>query len=203
MAAIDLIKQHGLLYSPPKNAITVVDVPALTFFMIDGTGDPNTAQAYQEAVEALYAASYTLKFMLKRGPEAIDYRVMPLEGLWWTDAGDMPDFTRKDTWHWTAMIMQPEFVTPEQAAAAVAQARAKRPLPGLERLRFAPFAEGQAAQVLYIGPYADERPTIERLHTFIRERGGALVGKHHEIYLSDPRRAAPEKLKTVIRQPFA
>jgi hypothetical protein len=199
---IDLSKQLKHLYTPPKNAVTVADVPTMNFFMLDGRGDPNTSQEYQEALEALYAASYTLKFMVKQGAAAIDYRVMPLEGLWWTDEGGGTDFSRKDAWSWSAMIMQPDFITAAQANEAVGKARAKRDLPGLARIRFERLEEGRAVQILYVGPYAGEGPTIERIHAFIVERGGRLTGKHHEIYLSDPRRAAPEKLKTVIRQPF-
>jgi hypothetical protein len=199
---IDLVKQLKHLYNPPKNQITVVDVPAMSFFMVDGQGDPNTAPAYREALEALYAASYTLKFMLKQAPDGRDYRVMPLEGLWWTEGDGSFDFAHKDAWSWTAMIVQPDFITAGQAEEAVAKARAKRDLPGLARIRFERFEEGRAAQILYVGPFADEGPTIARIHAFIAERGGRLTGKHHEIYLSDPRRTAPEKLKTVIRQPF-
>jgi hypothetical protein len=199
---IDLVKQLKHLYSPPKNQVTVVDVPAMSFFMVDGQGDPNSALAYREALEALYAASYTLKFMLKQAPDGRDYRVMPLEGLWWTAEDGGFDYAHKDAWNWTAMIMQPEFITAGQAEEAVAKARAKRDLPGLARIRFERFEEGRAAQILYLGPFAEEGPTIARIHAFIAEQGGRLTGKHHEIYLSDPRRTAPEKLKTVIRQPF-
>jgi hypothetical protein len=199
---LDLVKEFGPLYRPSAGNVTVVDVPRLSFFMIDGEGNPNTARSYLEAIEALYASSYTLKFIIKQGPQAIDYGVMPLEGLWWTGDGGQPDFMRKDAWQWTAMIMQPDFVTAEQAGEAVQQAQRRRNLPGLARIQFESFEEGLAAQMLYRGPYAAEQPAIERLHAFIRERGCRLRGKHHEIYLSDPRRTAPERLRTIIRQPF-
>ena len=190
------------LYRPSPKVVAVVDVPELPFLMVDGTGNPNTAPAYAEAIEALYSISYTLKFMLKRGPAALDYAVMPLEGLWWAD--DMAAFTSldKDAWRWTMMIAQPEAITEELFRQAVAQAGRKKAAPGLPRLRLERFCEGRAMQILHIGPYATEGPTIERLHRFIAEQGCKRRGKHHEIYLSDPRRAAPEKLKTIIRQPI-
>jgi hypothetical protein len=200
---LDLLKQLKGFYSASAKEATVVDVPRLTFFMVDGAGDPNTAQSYREAVEALYAAAYTLKFAIRKGPQAIDYGVMPLEGLWWVEGDGPPDFGRKDVWQWTAMIMQPDFIATDQALAAVAEAQRKRDLPGLSRIGFDSFQEGQAAQVLHIGPYAAEQPTIARLHAFIEQHGGRLTGKHHEIYLSDPRHTAPERLRTIVRQPFS
>jgi hypothetical protein len=183
----------------------LVDVPALHFLMVDGEGDPNTAPAYREAVEALFALAYALKFALKRtgGP---DERVSPLEGLWWSD--DMGAFAveRRGDWRWTMMIAQPEAVTPALVVATLDEVRRKKALPALDRLRFAPYAEGRAAQILHLGPYAAEGPTIARLHAFIREQGLTFDGrvqKHHEIYLSDPRRAAPERMRTILRQPVA
>jgi hypothetical protein len=200
---IDLKRDRKNLYAPPK-APVLVEVPPLTFLMVDGQGDPNVSVAYREAIEALYAVSYTLKFALKRGPGGLDYVVMPLEGLWWAD--DKTEFSgdRKADWRWTAMIAQPDAVTPELAAQAVAECARKQDLPALARLRLETLAEGLSAQVLYVGPYQDEGPAIAHLHAFIRERGYSFDGrrqKHHEIYLSDPRRTAPPKLKTVIRQP--
>jgi hypothetical protein len=183
----------------------LVRVPELTFVMIDGHGDPNTSAEYREAIEALYGLSYTLKFGLKK-ELGLNYRVGPLEGQWWAD--DMAEFAigRKDGWHWTAMIAQPDAVTPESFERAREKIARKRGLPGLERARCERFDEGLAAQVLYLGPYSDEGPTIERLHEFIRESGYTFDGqreKHHELYLGDPRRTAPEKLRTIIRQAVA
>jgi hypothetical protein len=204
-AKIDLKRELKELYAPPKTPV-LVDVQPLTFLMVDGSGDPNVSTAYREAIEALYAVSYSMKFALKRAPGGVDYVVMPLEGLWWAD--DMNEFVnaRKAAWKWTAMIAQPDAVTPELFAQAVAEVARKKDLPALSRLRLETFAEGLAAQVLYIGPFQDEEPTIANLHAFIRERGYEFDGrrqKHHEIYLSDPRKTAPERLKTVIRQPVA
>lgn len=201
MGALDLKKTLKELYSPPTGSVSFVDVPAMNFLMIDGHGDPNTAVSYAEAIEALYSASFTLKFMLKKAGGQ-EYTVMPLEGLWWTKDENL-DFTNKDAWSWTAMIAQPDFITAEQALAAIELAKTKKNLPGLGKIRFEMFQEGPAAQIMYIGPYADEHPTIVRIHEAIKERGHRLAGKHHEIYLGDPRRVAPEKLKTVIRQPYA
>jgi hypothetical protein len=199
---IDLKKDLKHLYNPSSKQIAVVDVPEMNFLMIDGQGDPNTSVAYRNAVEALFAVSYTLKFMVKKGEQAVDYAVMPLEGLWWVD--DMTQFSMhdKDAWKWTSMIMQPEFITVDLFQEALKQVKKKKDLPALSGMRFESFHEGQAAQILYFGPYSDEGPTIEGIHRFIAEQGRRLRGRHHEIYLSDPRRTAPAKLKTVIRQPF-
>jgi hypothetical protein len=158
---------------------------------------------YQAAVEALYGVAYAVKFMLKEDPEIDDYVVPPLEGLWWVE--DMSQFSMddKDAWSWTMMVMQPTWVTPDLVEEARAEAGRKKDLPALSRLRFAPYHEGLSVQILYVGPYQEEGPTIARMHAFADEQGYTLRGKHHEIYLSDPRRTAPERLRTIIRQPIA
>ncbi len=202
MQKIDFKKEWKHLYKPSPKKIDIVDVPKMNFLMTDGRGDPNTSQEFQEAVEALFGVSYTAKFIVKKSETAVDYAVMPLEGLWWAD--DMAEFSieRKADWRWTAMIMQPECVTRDLLEAAMEQVKQKKNPSAFSKLRFDSYHEGQAAQIMHIGPFADEGPTIERIHQFIVENGYELSGKHHEIYLSDFRRAAPEKLKTVIRQPF-
>lgn len=202
MKKIDYKKELKYLYAPSSKEISVVDIPTTNYLMIDGKGDPNTSKEYVEAIEALYAISYTIKFMIKKGKRQIDFSVMPLEGLWWVP--DMNNFSveRKDEWMWTAMIMQPEIVTKPMVNEAIESVREKKNPPALEKLRYEPFMEGKSAQMLYFGPYKDEGPTIVRLHAYIVERGYKLTGKHHEIYLNDPRRTAPEKLKTIIRQPM-
>lgn len=202
MEKLDLKRDLKCLYLPSATRVAEVDVPAMNFIMLDGQGDPNTSQAYAEAVEALFAVSYTIKFAVKKGPLAIDYGVMPLEGLWW--AHDMSDFTSGDRsgWLWTMMIMQPAFVTAQIVQEAVEVVRRKKNLPALPRLRFESFAEGVAAQIMHIGPFSAEGPVIERVHAFIKESGHELAGKHHEIYLTDIRRADPAKWRTVIRQPM-
>jgi hypothetical protein len=183
----------------------VVDVPDLTFLMIDGHGDPNTSPAYAEAVQALYAVSYAVKFAIKRSG-GTDHKVAPLEGLWW--ALDMTDFSmeRKSNWDWTMMIRQPGEATPDLVARTAEETAAKKRIPAARGLRLQIYAEGRAAQVLHVGPYAAEAPTIARLHAFISDHGYVFDDrrhKHHEIYLGDPRRTSPDRLKTIIRQPFA
>lgn len=201
MQKIDLKKQLRHLYHASAKAPVEVDVPAFRFLMIDGRGDPNTSPAYAEAVEALFSVSYRAKFIVKNDLKLCDYAVMPLEGLWWAD--DLSVFTSGDRkhWQWTMMIMQPEFVTADLIATAIAETRRKKQLPALDALRFEAFTEGRCAQIMHVGPFSEEGPTIERLHDFIAARG-SLTGKHHEIYLSDIRRADPSKWKTIIRQPL-
>lgn len=198
---VDLRKRLAKLYAPSGKEFSLVEVPPLNFLMVDGHGDPNHAPAYGEAIQALYSLAYTLKFTIKRELSA-DFRVMPLEGLWWTE--DMADFSvdNKDAWDWTAMIAQPEMVTPERFEAARAEVAKKKRLPALAKVRLETYAEGLSVQIMHLGPYAAEAPTIARLHgTFLPENGLGPAGKHHEIYLSDPGRTAQEKLKTIIRQP--
>ncbi len=202
LTAFDVRKEYRNLYHPPATAVTLMDVPPMNFLMIDGHGDPNTSQEYRDALDTLYAVSYTLKFMLKKGAAAIDYGVLPLEGLWWATDTDAFALARKDTWDWTMMIMQPPFVTGPLVEEAIGQVAAKKNPSALPKLRFACFHEGLSAQIMHIGPFSAEGPTIERLHHFIGESGYAITGKHHEVYLSDPRRVAPERMKTVIRQPI-
>ena len=199
---IDPAREFKEFYTAGR-APKLVDVPAFPLLMIDGHGDPNVSAQYAQAIEALYSVSYTLKFALKRGPRQLDYRVMPLEGLWWVP--DMTQFSlvRKSDWDWTMMIRQPDEVDEDLLGDAVRTASAKKDLPALPLLRLERFTEGLAAQIMHIGPYAAEGPTIQQLHTFIAEQGYERAGKHHEIYLGDPRRSAPEKLKTVVRQPVA
>jgi hypothetical protein len=202
MEKLDLKKQWKHLYQPPATVITAVDVPPLTYLMVDGAGDPNNSPAFQQAIEALYSLSYTLKFSLKKSPRPVDYGVMPLEGLWWAD--DPGPFHQQDksAWKWTAMILQPDFIGRKQVDAAFDEVRRKKNPAALDRVRLETLEEGAAAQILYVGAFSDEGPTIQRIHDFIHAAGKELSGKHHEIYLSDPRRTAPEKLKTIIRQPM-
>ncbi len=198
MSKLDLRKRLGPLYDA-RSEPALVEVPAMSYLMIDGSGDPN-AEGYQQATEALFALSYALKFAIKKsgGP---DYGVLPLEGLWRVDDLAALDLQHRENWRWTSMIMQPDQVTAELVERTREEVRKKKQLPSLDRLRFETFEEGLAAQVLHIGPYADERPTIERLHRFVEGNGYELRDKHHEIYLGDPRRAAPDRLRTILRQP--
>lgn len=201
MAKTDLKNDFKELYHPTQKEITIVDVPTFNCIMVDGKGDPNNSKEFQTAIEALYPIAYGIKFGLKKsgGPE---FAVMPLEGLWWSD--DMNDFLlgRKDKWSWTIFIVQPEFVTKEMFEEAREVAKKRKDNPVIDKVRFEAFTEGKSAQILYVGPFADEGPTIQEIHKKITEVGGKLSGKHHEIYLSDMRRVTPDKYKTVIRQPF-
>jgi hypothetical protein len=202
MTKIDFKKELKHLYRPSAKEFVVVEVPRMKYLMVDGHGDPNTAQEYQDAVESLYAVAYKLKFMSKRSLGK-DYVVPPLEGLWWAE--DMEVFTSlrdKSAWDWTMMIMQPEWIIGEMFEAAVEEVERAKSLPALPRLRLGTHHEGLSVQILHIGSYEDEGPTLHRMHhEFIPQNGYEMVGKHHEIYLSDPRKVAPEKLKTVLRQP--
>lgn len=202
MKKIDLKKEYLSLYKASAKKFEIVTVPKLNYLMVDGLGDPNNSVQFQQAVEALYSVSYTLKFMVKKGEQQIDYGVMPLEGLWWTD--NMNDFSmeKKADWKWTLMILQPDFISPSMVEKAKEMAGKKKELPLLNALRFETMEEGLCAQILYIGPYDDEPPTIAKLHHFIKDNGYKWHGKHREIYLNDARRTAPEKLKTIIRQPM-
>lgn len=206
MNKIDLRKELRSLYAPSAKQVEVVEVPEFQFAMIDGRiepgEEPGTSPAFQQALEALYGVSYTLKFMSKlRSENPIDYTVMALEGLWWS--GGEFDFDRKDEWQWTAMILQPDHITPQMFAEALEQVRKKRgDNPALAKLCLERFHEGLSMQIMHIGPYADEPHTIEKMMAFARENGYRLRGRHHEIYLGDPRRTAPEKLKTILRHPI-
>jgi hypothetical protein len=180
----------------------VVSVPELLFLMVDGTGDPATSASYTDAIETLYAVAYAARFDLKR-TGGVDAKVRPLEGIWWTEAaGDV--WASRASWRWTMMIAQPEAVTDAVLQRARSVAARKRGPQSLDRVRLERFAEGVAAQLLHMGPYGDaERPSVERLHAFIHEQGFSARGRHHEIYLSDARRTAPDRLRTILRQPVS
>lgn len=200
MDKIDFKKTLKALYGPSTKAFSIVDVPAMRFVMVDGQGDPNKAGDYATGLSWLYSISYALKFASKR-ERGQDYAVPPLEALWWAD--DMSDFVarRKDWWRWTQMLMVPDFVPDEMFSAALAGARKKLGEPPAS-LRLETFAEGLSVQIMHIGSYDDEAPTIRRLHEeFLPQNGLVENGHHHEIYISDPRKTAPAKLKTVLRQP--
>jgi len=200
MQKVDFKKTLKHLYNPPPKFV-LVEVPLMRFVMVDGHGDPNTSQSYQDAIEALYAVAYKTKFISKK-EFGQDYTVPPLEGLWWAE--DMEAFTTnldKSQWDWTMMIMTPDWISRAVFDEVVSRVRSSKNPVALDLVRLEDYSEGLAAQVMYVGAYADEGPAIRALHDFIDQSGHLLNGKHHEIYLSDPRRVAPEKLKTVIRQP--
>ena len=211
MKILDLRKQYKHLYQPSAKKIETIQVPRLQFAMVDGAIEkgqaPGTSPGFAEAIQALYGISYTLKFTLKkRKTNAIDYPVMALEGLLWLTEGDVFDINIKDNWSYTLMIMQPEVITQglfEEAREGVR--KKKGDSESLSKLRLAHFEEGLCVQVMHIGPYATEPTTIERMKEFMKENGlkdnVGPKGKHHEIYLSDPRRIAPDKMRTVLRLP--
>lgn len=211
MKVLDLKKDLKYLYQPSAKKVEIVKVPRLQFAMIDGAiekgKEPGNSPAFQEATQALYSISYTLKFMLKkRKTNAVDYPVMALEGLWWVEDGVF-DITVKDNWFYTLMILQPEVITKDVFAEGLAEVKKKKgDTPALSQLRLANFEEGMCMQVMHIGPYATEPATVERMRAFALENGYrdrvGPHGKHHEIYLGDPRKADPAKLKTVLRHPL-
>ena len=189
-------------YRARRGEFRVVDVPGLQYLMIDGHGDPNTSPDYAAALDALYPVAYALKFASKR-ELGRDYVVMPLEGLWW--AADLDAFTTmrdKSRWDWTMMILTPDWIDRGLFSAAVERTRARNAPSRLDDLRLAPLAEGRCVQTLHVGPFDAEAEVLARMHErFIPDNGFRMTGKHHEIYLSDPRRTAPERLRTILRQP--
>jgi len=211
MQKLDLKKDLKYLYSPSARKIEIVDVPTMKFAMIDGAIEPNmapgTSPLFQENMQALYAAAYTLKFTAKlRKENPVDYPVMALEGLWWVEDGTF-DIQKPGNWKYNVMIMQPDIITPDMFADALTQVRKKKgDQPVFARLRLDQFHEGLSVQTMHIGPYAAEPATVQRMQTFMQENGCrdmvGLGGKHHEIYMGDPRRADPAKLETVLRHPI-
>jgi hypothetical protein len=199
MSKIDYKKQFKSLYTAPDSP-ELVEVPALNFLAINGQGDPNTAPAYQEAVSALYKLAYAIRFHM-RDAEGLDFGVMPLEGLWWVEDLDQFSYADKRNWSWTMLIMQPEAVTAAVVEAMREKVAGKHNPPRLAEIRLTTLEEGRSAQVMHHGPYADEKPTVDRLHAFIDEQGLVPHLKHHEIYLKDPNRTQPENLLTILRQP--
>ncbi len=200
MNKIDFKKEWKEIYSASAKQCAVVTIPRMNFLMIDGKGDPNTTAEFHEAINALFSVAYTIKFMIKKSRE-IDYGVMPLEGLWWCD--NMAEFNvdHKDIWQWTIMIMQPDVVTKEIYQEAAEKVLQEKQLVSINTMRFASFDEGSVAQLLHVGPFSEEGPTIEKLHNFLAANGYTMNGKHHEIYLSDTRRGNPQNWKTIIRMP--
>jgi len=196
---VDFKKSLKELYNPPKGSFQFVDVPLMNYLMVDGKGDPNTSLDYQQAIDALYTMAYGIKFALKS--QGYDHVVPPLEGLWWME--NMNEFTlaNKGRWEWTMMIMQPEWVTTEWVEKVRLDAKKKKNNASLSVVRFEILNEERAVQILYTGAYEKEAPTIAELHKFIKSNGYETNGKHHEIYLSDVRKTAPDRLQTILRQP--
>ncbi|MGZ4674630.1 MAG: GyrI-like domain-containing protein [Ilumatobacteraceae bacterium] len=191
------------LYRPPSDPV-LVDVPPFDFFMIDGEGDPNSSPDFQAAISALYSLAYPVVISMKRAGRS-ELKVGALEGLWWADDVGVFDPERQDraAWRWTMMLRQPPAVPDALMEDALARMTKKVGVAVARRVRLEQFDEGRCAQLMHHGPYADEGPSIVRLHEFVAAQGLRLRGRHHEIYLSDPRRSAPAKMKTVIRHPVS
>ncbi len=200
MSKFDFKKEMKQIYNPPKGKFTILDVPPINFVMGDGSGNPNNSEQFQRITEALYGLAYTIKFKCKELDN--DFVVPPLQGLWWANEMDAFSTARKDDWFWTLMMAMPDWVTAEMMEDSRRDVARKKDLPALGELRFENLYEGLSVQIMYLGAYADEGPTISAMHQFAEEQGYGLRGKHHEIYIGDPRRNVPEKLKTIIRQPI-
>ncbi|MGH9271461.1 MAG: GyrI-like domain-containing protein [Ilumatobacteraceae bacterium] len=200
MQSYDIKQARKELYAPKPKDFEVVEVPPMGFLMVDGHGDPNTSTAYREAIEALYAASYAVRAATKARLGKV-HTVSPLEGLWSADDPEVFRTRDKSAWDWTMMIAQPDWITAALVEEGLAATR-KKPLPALDLIRFERYTEGRSVQILHVGPYDDEAPTLERLHReFLPAHGFVPTGRHHEIYLSDARKTEPARLKTILRQP--
>jgi hypothetical protein len=198
---VDFKKELKKLYNPKAGVFSLIKVPKLQYLMVDGQGDPNKVVEYQEAVQALFSVSYTLKFHSKK-ELGKDYVVPPLEGLWWSDSFEDFRSRRKDRWSWTMMIMVPDWLGKKEFKEAVSTVRSKKPDIKVERLRLESLNEGLSVQIMHIGSYDDETPTLLKLHDqWLPANGLKETLKHHEIYIGDPRKTPAAKLKTVLRQP--
>jgi hypothetical protein len=200
MEKIDYRIIYKHLYQPKPGKVEFLTIPPMKFLMIDGEGNPNTSTDYADVISALYTIAYTLKFKIKK-TKSIDYNLLASEGLWWMDDMDLFSAEVKDQWKWTMMISQPDFISDADVSEAKVEAARKKQNPALARMRFEIFEEGFSAQIMHIGPYSAEKPTVDLLHQAIAANGYKRRGMHHEIYLGDPRKSAPEKLRTIIRQP--
>ena len=199
MTKLDLTKTHRDLYRA-KAEPGLVEIPEMAYLMIDGRGDPNTSVEYRDSVSALFSVAYKFKFLTKR-EAGFDFKVMPLEGLWWVDEGEEFSLDDKSNWSWTMLVALPDDLDPAHLDAARLEVATRKGLVAASRVRMERWEEGAAAQLLHLGPYAEEESSIERLHAFIRDTACGFRGRHHEIYLNDPSRVAPERLKTIVRQP--
>ena len=197
---LDYTRILKTLYSASLKTPEIIDVPPMYYLLIDGKGNPNNSPTYQEAVSALYTLAYALKFTIKK-TQAIEYKVLPLEGLWWVDDMSLFSVNDKDNWQWTMMIMQPDMITEAIFSEVYSSVIKSKKIPLHLNIRFEPYHEGCSAQIMHLGPYSEEKPTIERLHAYAHNNGYHLDGKHNEIYLGNPQKTTPQRLKTIIRQP--
>jgi hypothetical protein len=202
MSKLDLKKELKEFYRASAKQANIIDVPEGKFVTIVGRGAPG-GPAYYAALNALYSITYAIKFRCKA--EGKDFTVMTLEGLWWWDdpsITDLDDAPPREEWNWKSMIRIPDFVTENIVEDAKKIVKEKKGIKEADKIKFEAFYEGVSAQIMHIGPYSEEGPTAKRLHNFIGESGYRMRGLHHEIYVSDPRRVSPERLKTILRQPI-
>lgn len=200
MNKLDLKKEFKKFYNPSSVECEMVKLPGFKYLMIDGEGDPNNSIEFQNAVEALYSLAYTIKFTLKNNNTA-DFSVMPLEGLWSCKSSKSFDINNKRDWQWTLMIMMPDYITSAEIDNAVISIKSKKEVIAIDKVRLDNLEESDCVQIMHIGPYSEEEPTVIKLHQFMFENNLTDNGRHHEIYLGDPRRCAPAKLRTILRQP--
>jgi hypothetical protein len=200
MSKLDLKKEFRECYTAPADRFQIVCVPRMQFLMVDGCGDPNKAPRFEQCVQSLYSVAYCVKLALRKAGGHEDYVVGPLEGLWWTDDPVAFTLDKRDTWKWTLMLAQPQFITETMVWQAVADASAGDDAPLSAAVRLESLEEGLCCQILHVGPNEDEAATIARMHAFIHAKGHHLRGRHHEIYMNDPRRNAPQKRRTILRQ---
>jgi len=197
---VDFKKEMKAFYQPSTSP-ALIDVPEMSFIMLTGAGHPDS-DLFQETIQTLYSVAFTIKFSLKKQKSGNEYVVPPLEGLWWTAGESVFDINNKDNWAWTMMIMQPDFITKDVFQAGIEEIRKKKNPSLLDKVTFEKYHEGLSVQLMHIGPYSEEPANIKKMHDFAAEFGFTLHGKHHEIYVGDPRRTAPDRLKTVLRQPI-
>ena len=202
MKFIDFKKQYKYLYSPKPGIPEIVNVPLMQFMMVDGQGDPNNSKQFQEAITALYSTAYTLKFTRKKLAKLPDFSIGALEGLWWNPGGKKYEMGKKADWLWTLMVWLPDFITKADLEGIVSELKTKKPNPALAGICLESVKEGTAVQIMHIGPYTEEKPNIDKMTAYATKQGYSQSGKHHEIYSGDPRRAKPEKLRTILRHPI-
>ncbi len=203
MRRIDFKKDFKQLYKASAGSVSFVEVPAISYLMVDGAGDPLNAPEFQSAVETLYGVAYTIKFAAKKAQNGPEYTIPPLSGLWWCDGMEGFDPDNRNLWRWTLMLGQPPHVESGMVTGAIEHLKSKRKRGLWQKIDLKTFEEGLCVQTLHIGPYSDEAPKIAAMMAFIHDQGYRPRGKHHEIYMSDPRRTSPEKLKTILRHPVS
>lgn len=202
MEKLDLKKELKSFYKPSRNKTEIVTLPEFNYAMVSGKGNPNDNPDFENAVGALYSVCYTMKFACKKLPGKGDFVVMPLEGFWYMESGNDFNLENKDEWLWDLGILLPDFIGEELFEKSKGEAFRKKGHPEIKNVSFVKITEGLSMQTLYVGPYSEEHEVIAGMHKFAENNGYKLRGKHHEIYLGDPRKTAPEKLKTILRQPL-